>query len=372
MMSVFSKNVPERQLFRCHEPLVSPKCSFSYSKLKKTYKVNSYGFQSVDSKALFRQCDKCNFGSFSPVWQYFHKKKCIFNETININQIKKLNDLLPQDLLHCDQCNFKTSHKTHLKAHLAVKHISCELQKSSQCAFKNNLSQRLKNNQEQNNEPVKLQELSFKHYCNQRDCMYKTDYKHNLRLHQMLKHSSKSFSIPNVDDSIIKTHASSELPNWFHCGECDFKTVDYGYLRSHVNRKHVKLIKLQQSFQCAHCEYTTSRKSVLHNHIRIKHPPIESSPNFKCDHCKTIFTKSHKSVHSFNQPPKIFACHYCDFMSVRENILRTHIRKVHSQGTFFCSKCNFKSFNRAQSIAHQKIHGYFEKNKLDLSDQYKF
>lgn len=218
--------------------------------------------------SFFKQCLDCKVVCFSPIWYYFHRKKCNsfhfttrnrshLNYQENINQLEKW--------VQCDQCKFKTIDKKKLKIHINTKHLPIEFQHQSQCDHTSNCKGGITRHKRRKHTSSELQK---KFQCGQ--CDYVTIYKHYLTEHTNRKHTS------------------SEFQKHFQCDQCEHKSICKNDLRKHKNRKH-PLSGLQEQFRCDQCEYTSIYKHYVAEHVKKRHILSKLEQKFQCDQCELTF-----------------------------------------------------------------------------------
>lgn len=304
----------DKRLFMCHESLVFYKNKlFNLARCQSTQRVKSFrAFKSVGKDSSFKQCIRCNFGSFSPVWYYFHKKKCNLDNksTISTNNVTKL-----RHSHECDHCKFTTRRKRNAKAQLTKKHI--HLAKCEPNIYK-----------VRKQTPINHQQ-SFR--CTQ--CVYSSSTENYLKNH------------------ITRKHAPNKLQKWFYCDECNFKTLYKIILRFHKDQ-HASSIDLEKNFQCTQCEYKFLTKLTLHNHVKKKHTPIDLTQSVQSNHCeyKSFFKDALKA----------------------HNKIQINKKPSHLTEWLLCEKCEFKTLYVRAFKAHKDIHVMLEGKKLHQPDQYEF
>lgn len=250
-MSEFLSVLSEKQRFLCHEPLnLSKMCRICTSdKSCRTYHSCKFS-----DKAIFERCDRCDSISFSNIWLYFHKKKCVSNFNLSVKRLanKLMSKIINNDKTEqlakasfasfkCDYCDFKTALKNSFKIHLAQKHYLL----GSRPVFK----------------------------CDQ--CNFETVYKTNLKIHQQRKHAL---------DKKLKLKHHTQTRKRYKCDECEFGSSNQYRLESHKDEKHTPT-HLQKFLYCAECKYKTQKIPALKKHMNIKHMSIELKTFLECDHC---------------------------------------------------------------------------------------
>ncbi len=117
------------------------------------------------------------------------------------------------ELVHCEDCSFKTKNKESLKSHIKILHENQEVQE-----------------------------------CPNQGCTFKTRHKSSLRSHIKSVH---------VENSVL-----------LNCESCNYKTYVKSLLRSHFKSMHVENGKLQS---CEQCEFKTLGKRNLIKHNQRRH-----------------------------------------------------------------------------------------------------
>ena len=261
---------------------------------------------------------------------------------------KQLEEFLKEEaeeLVKCDECDFKTSDDRKLKRHVKVSHQirkSIKEEGSNICppcdkafASKNKLD-----------DHIREIHLKLKLSCNH--CQFES-----LKRSEMVRHVKKEHEkdVPNSNTS--KT-----------CGTCGQEFKNNRNLQRHIRVLHKKVLP----FVCDKCEYKAGEERQLLRHIKRIHEGVfesEARPALKCPKCDytTNWGKSkiRNHIKTVHDKIKDFKCPNCEFCCSQRGNLRLHIEQVHNKvRKFSCSVegCHYKSNFKNDITKHNKtVHG---------------
>ncbi|CAK1591857.1 unnamed protein product [Parnassius mnemosyne] len=221
------------------------------------------------------------------------------------------------EIFSCDICEFKTSQKrcilAHLKAHVAGQVYCC-----NNCDYKS-----VKKNHLQRHMKIDTGEKPFS--CN--ICEYKCIRKDVLQTHMKIHTGEKPFS----------------------CNICEYKCITKSTLQ-----KHMKIHTGEKPFSCNICEYKCIKKSDLQRHMKIH----TGEKPFSCHICKyqcihKSSLQTHMKIHTGEKP---FSCHICKYQCIRKSNLQTHMKIHTGEKPFSCNICEYKCIEKSNLQKHMKIH----------------
>jgi len=160
----------------------------------------------------------------------------------------KHTSLLDEKHFCCDNCEYKTLKKSHMKIHVKSVHekvtYACD-----QCAYKATLKENIKKH-------IKSVHEKVTYACWQ--CDYKATLKENLKRHTKSVHEKGKLKIPLKSVS-------------YSCDNCVFKSTQKGNLTKHIKSFH----DIKAIYSCDKCEFKTRWQSNLIRHTKSVHEKVK-------------------------------------------------------------------------------------------------
>ncbi|CAH0549818.1 unnamed protein product [Brassicogethes aeneus] len=312
-------------------------------------------------------CDKCNYTTVS-------------KNSLEIHSFKACKSLDPP-ILTCKHCRFKTTIKFEMQKHLRM-HTSNF--KCSYCEYTAKTNQKIKRHiyakhRQQNNEENKVQLIPKKCvYCD-----FTTVDTQTFQMHIYSKHRTQNELEKKVPIT-IKTYS---------CDNCDYTTVRKSSFHSHTIS--CKKIKLENTLKYHLCPYKSNTNEKLRKHLS------RHTPSIKCLYCdfssvenrrmKSHIYRKHRQQNDVENKVQLLleTCVYCDFTTIDTRALQMHVHNKHRKQnelekkvpitikTFFCDNCDYstvfcfrveptsKTSNKVADIECPYC-SYSTKRKLDL------
>ena len=230
---------------------------------------------------------------------------------------------------YCDQCDFTSKRKNHLRSHKLIKHEGVRYD-CDRCEFRATTRSILRQHIQSIHEGIRYQ-------CDL--CTFSSTKKREVRVHKESIHDIK----PEKD-----AQRSS-----YECDLCESVFKNKSSLTDHLNYKHVGI-----KYPCDKCDFKAARKSNLRAHNLSKH----SNEKLLCDECsfQTSLPKQLK-LHKLTSHGGVrYYCDQCDYNSVLESRLRAHKQSIH-EGTkvpAVCDECGAKQSDLFTLRRHIKqMHG---------------
>ena len=193
---------------------------------------------------------------------------------------------------YCDQCEYNTTQKGHLKTHQQSIHEGTRYP-CDKCEYQATTQGNLKVHQESKHEGIR-------HSCTQ--CEYEAPDKSSLRRHHQTQHNGFRFS----------------------CTQCEYKATRKDYLKAHQQSQHEGV-----RYSCNQCEYQAGQQKFVKAHQKSKHEGVR----YYCDQCEVKTTTSghlqrHKQAkHEGNE----YFCDQCEYNTKRQDNLQSHKQAKHPQ-----------------------------------------
>ncbi|CAK1591537.1 unnamed protein product [Parnassius mnemosyne] len=303
----------------------------------------------TSTKYIF-ECDGCSkkFSTkdiLAKHISYSHKTQKNSDTTAFRTQVELTPVPQQTEIFNCDICEFKTSQKrnilAHLKAHVA-KQMYCCNNCEYKCIRKSVLQMHMK---------IHTGEKPFS--CN--ICEYRCITKCRLQKHMKIHTGEKSFSCNVCEYRCItkcnlqrhlKTHTGAKP---FSCNICEYR----GIRKSHLQR-HMKIHTGEKLFSCNICEYRCITKSRLQKHMKIH----TGEKPFSCNICeyrciRKCDLQTHIKIHTGE---KSFSCNSCGYRCIRKSDLQTHIKIHTGEKPFSCNICEYRCIRKSTLLTHMKIH----------------
>ncbi|CAG7721648.1 unnamed protein product [Allacma fusca] len=187
------------------------------------------------------------------------------------------------------------------------------------------------------------------------DCQFTSLQKSNFTKHLAVVHK-KNLEGKQIEDN-------------FFCTFCNFKCTTELQLKSHTMRKHTSSAK--KEFRCQQCLYATVEKAALLKHIRIKHTMDRP---YVCEVCTLSFSTTsaiarHRRSHNQEKP---YICTHpkCSKMYADKKRLKEHLMAHKNQKPFQCSFCKYSTNRNDNLRTHIRRNHTDSKPPLDLNSVY--
>ncbi|CAK1591993.1 unnamed protein product, partial [Parnassius mnemosyne] len=287
---------------------------------KKSVNILTKKTSGASTKYIF-ECDGCSkkFSTKDILAKhilYSHETQKNSDTTAGRTQVEQTAVSRLTKMFNCDICEFKTSQKrcilAHLKAHVA-KRVYCCNNCGYKSIMKSNLHQHMK---------IHTGEKPFS--CN--ICEYKCIQKRSLQTHMKIHTGEKPFS----------------------CNICDYKCIDRSNLWYHM-----KIHTGEKPFSCNICEYKCIQKRSLQTHMKIH----TGEKPFSCNICDyKCIDRSNLWYHMKIHTGEKHSCNICEYKCIRKVDLQKHMKRHTGEKSFSCNICEYKC-NRKDSLQrHMKIH----------------
>ena len=258
----------------------------------------------------------------------------------------------------CDQCEYVTSRKTHIRGHIRYAHEgNTNLLACKECDLKTTFH-RMK----QHILAVHAKAKDFQ--CQEVGCGFKSATKYGISVHVKAKHDIKNSTryigttqVPpsgNIkddtnneavnkylfDDKLLPLPLLATSVPSFACHQCEYKTPRKSHLRSHVKHSHKKNKNMHN---CKLCDYKTERSDHLQAHENSVHgevkvdfieyddTPYDLENDFPLiEEAKNIgYLPISRVVDKVR--PVMLGCMWCDYMSESRDDLQKHEKTMHSE-----------------------------------------
>ena len=221
----------------------------------------------------------------------------------------------------------------------------------------------------------------------------------------MVRHSGvKSFKCPDCQfraftSGAVRTHSKSmhSSEKTKVCPYCPFRAKTSSHLSGHIDRHHLRDIKMKQIkcekcnfvtddpknmkehnaehgeaiFQCKECSSKFKSPRRLKNHVKNAHNE-KKQKMFPCSHCNEEFkSKARMNAHmAYVTGVMPFYCRICNAGYLFMGALRKHFdRDHHDQFIFFCQACEFGCNFIKERRAHEGGYAHHMKIKLVSSKE---
>ncbi|TRY81109.1 hypothetical protein TCAL_07799 [Tigriopus californicus] len=134
------------------------------------------------------------------------------------------------------------------------------------------------------------------------------------------------------------------------CNECEFVGGSAWELNEHSESHELK------GYQCDQCDYNTNRIMFLNRHKKARH----SEKSFHCPYCtfksaQRWCVKQH--IVQVHEKSRLYPCEYCDYKASSRGNLNVHIRGVHERDKRYeCTQCDFKTCHKSGLLKHLRSH----------------
>ncbi|CAK1592025.1 unnamed protein product [Parnassius mnemosyne] len=275
----------------------------------------------ASTKYIF-ECDGCNkkFSTkdiLAKHISYCHKTQKKLDTTAVRTQVEQTPVPQLTEIFNCDICEFKTSQKRRILAHLKA-HVAKQVYCCNNCDYKC-----ITNSNLQNHMKIHTGEKPFS--CN--ICEYKCIQKSSLQKHMKIHTGEKPFS----------------------CNICVYKCITKSDLQ-----RHMKIHTGEKPFSCHICKYQCIQKSNLQSHMKIH----TGEKPFSCNICVyKCITKSdlqrHMKIHTGEKP---FSCHICKYQCIQKSNLQSHMKIHTGEKPFSCHICKYQCIRKSNLKTHMKRH----------------
>ena len=180
----------------------------------------------------------------------------------------------------CEQCNYKTAHKGHLKLHISSVHEGVKKFNCPFCYYRTNNRPNLTRHI---NTHTKTKPNKWPH------CEASFIQAGDLASHISKQHTNKKYpcqykccSVKCDSEEALMSHYQTHPKRQFQCSECPM-SFD---LKLHLSQ-HTAIHSGEKRFQCEYCD----KRFSLSHHLTKPIPTHTGVKNFKCDNCGRCFTQ---------------------------------------------------------------------------------
>ena len=322
--------------------------------VKQVVHCNSCSYFTFDQKSLSKHIATVHTtgppdeGSNDPLLKcgrcrYTTRKIRLLNKHISLRHTS-------DEPFQCNQCSYSTLRSHLLRNHIANKHSAGGIAKFS-CHYEGcNYTSSYKNNLKAH--IIGIHDKARPFQCDQ--CDYRSAYPGSLKVH-------------------IKAVHRTEKP--YKCEQCNYSTVVISTLKNHINNVHNK----QKPFKCMMCDYCTSESSNLRRHVVNAHSKGSSiqrhwkprEKSLKCDFCPffacMLSTVKHHAEREHGKEPA-FECPHCPYTSLVQRALQLHVQRVHEKARLSCNQCNYTTLRQVYLEKHVKEHHSEDRVVLKCSE----
>ena len=181
-------------------------------------------------------------------------------------------DLLTQEKIHCDMCDYAAIKSSHLKRHKQAKHGELAF-KCDQCDYKATLKDYLYKHKRAKHKLENDRPLNFEGVCHMCDqCDYRTKKKSSLLRHKQTKHEKATYICDQCDYKANQEHnllihkESKHEGVTYDCDQCEYRAPRKDSLIRHKQGKHEGV-----KYECGYCDYKASWPIDLTRHVQAKH-----------------------------------------------------------------------------------------------------
>jgi len=151
----------------------------------------------------------------------------------------------------------------------------------------------------------------------------------------------------------LKIHRDKHFPSDspFKCSICKIVLLTQQNFERH---KQSHLL-----FCCNVCGKSFRDRKTFKFHEQTHEKPIEERRNFECEICNTRFVTKQACLNHISQQHErssTFQCQSCPKAFHTRKNLREHMKNVHSERLFQCSKCDFKAKTNNALRSHMDVH----------------
>ena len=297
-------------------------------------------------------CDNCDFKTYTDFGLKLHKSKAHRVE-----------------LEHkCDQCQYSTKTLKLLMNHNELKHINGTQFECNICEKKFKYRVNLNHHKKRKHGGLKFK-CEF--------CEFETTFKHILQKHTNALHTKEIEYSCNLCD--FKTYSASSFINHtsmhnpkerkYKCDDCDYSARKKGHLKDHYERIHINIkrykcelcefagktqrdVRIHKNYnhkdnhplkKCTDCGYTSQWDSNIKRHFKQIH---QNAKEFHCEICGKDFTAKHNyqshqlNVHNIGHRYETHKCTYCEYETIKKNLLTRHIKTKHEDMPTKCELCD--------------------------------
>ena len=256
----------------------------------------------------------------------------------------------------CEQCEYVTSRKTHIRGHIKYAHeadknlLACE-----HCDLRTTFH-RMRRHKLAVHEKIK----DFQ--CQELGCSFKSATKYGIDVHVKAKHDIKDTIEENIkgdinepvhylfDDKLLPlpllaTSIATKNINIYGCKLCDYMTETRDHLQAHENSVH------------GHLKVTVIEYDDTPYDMEKDFPIIEESKNISNVPMDSIGNDGNEKK-TKRARHVMLVCMWCDYMTERRDLLLTHELSVHSE-----VKVDFFKYNGSIGDLEKDDKNYVSVNK---------
>lgn len=175
----------------------------------------------------------------------------------------------------------------------------------------------------------------------------------------------KFFSRPSRLKAHMCVHTGEKS---FHCPHegCGQSYARNSHLKRHLANKHSTNQTPTKKFPCQECPKTFANQYGLSKHFKLHH---SVGSRLKCDECGETFTKKgFLRTHKFKEHGESVDCLKCEKKFKSEFLMRSHLRKVHTEKTYKCDQCS-ETFDKWTLVRKHVSIVHNQKTRCEVCDK---